>query len=73
MKGHGQLMALLNGWNKKIGKLMVGTGNGGFAADGRPGEKNSGLRIFAGCEKISQLAKISQPGKFPGRKLPPAH
>ena len=22
MKGHGQLMALLNGWNIKIGKLM---------------------------------------------------
>ena len=39
MKGHGQLMALINGWNKNIGKLMVGTRNGGFAADGRPGRR----------------------------------
>ena len=43
--GHGQIMALLNGWNKKIGKLMAGTGNGGFAVDEKSGEKNSG---FAG-------------------------
>ena len=35
LKGLGQLMALLNGWNKKIGKLMVGIGNGGFAVDER--------------------------------------
>ena len=33
---------------------MVGIGNGGFAADGRPGEKNNGP---------------AQPGKFSGRKL----
>ena len=46
MKGHGQLMALLNGWNKRIGKLMVGTGNRGFVADGRSEEKNSGLANF---------------------------
>ena len=48
MKGHGQLMVLLNGWNKNIGKLMVGTGNGGFAADGRSRRRTVGLRIFAG-------------------------
>ena len=40
------LNCLLNGWIKKIGKLMVGTGNGGFATDGRPGEKNSGPANF---------------------------
>ena len=63
MKGYGQLMALLNGWNKKIGKLMVGIGNGGFAVDGRSGEKNSG---FVGCENFAV-------GKFPGKKQLPAH
>ena len=61
LKGHGQLMALLNGWNKKIGKLMVGTRNGGFAADGRPGEKSSGPANFPRVRT------------FPGRKLLPAH
>ena len=56
MKGHGQLMALLNGWNKKIGKLMVGTENGGFVEDGRPGEKNSGrMRKFRTLRKFCSL------------------
>ena len=36
LKGHSQLMVLLNGWNKKIGKLMVGTRNRGFEAYKRP-------------------------------------
>ena len=36
-------MTLLNGWNKKIGKLMVGIGNGGFAVDGRSGKRTVGL------------------------------
>ena len=43
MKGRGQLMALLNDWNKKIGKLMVGTVNRGFAADERSGRRIVGL------------------------------
>ena len=48
MKGRVQLMALLNDWNKKIEKLMVGTVNGRFAVDGRSGRRTVGLRIFAG-------------------------
>ena len=58
MKGHGQLMTLLNGWNKKIGKLMVGTRNGGFVADGRPGEKNSGPMNFCRVQKFCNLLKF---------------
>ena len=54
------LKCLLNGWNKKIGKLMVGTGNGGLAADERPGGKNSGPANFRRLQK------------FPGRKLLPS-
>ena len=41
---------------------MAGAGNKGFAANGRGREMNS-----ATC-KFLQVAKISQPGKFPGRK-----
>ena len=41
---------------------MAGVGNEGFTADGRGIEMN-----IATCE-VSQVAKISQPGKFPGRK-----
>ena len=39
------LKCLLNGWIKKIGKLMLGRGNGGLAADGRS-VKNSGPANF---------------------------
>ena len=31
---------------------MVGIGNGGFAADGRPGEKNSGPANFRSLENF---------------------
>ena len=54
------LKCLSNGWFKKKGKLMAGTGNEGFAVDGRGREMNSATYEFC--------YKISQPGKFPGRK-----
>ena len=56
MKGHGQLIPLLNGWNKKIGKLMVGIGNRGFAADERSRRRTVGSQ----AAKISQAVKISR-------------
>ena len=34
---------------------MVGTGNGGFAVDGRPGEKNSGPTNFRRLRKFHNL------------------
>ena len=49
------LKCLLNGWIKKIGKLMVGIGNGGFAVDGRPREKNSGPANFRRLRKFRNL------------------
>ena len=65
------LKCFLNGWIKKIGKLMVGTGKGGFAAGGRPGEKNSGLENFAGCENFTAW-KISRKKTTPQSTTTPA-
>ena len=67
MNGHGQLMVLLNGWNKKIGKLMVGTRNRGFTAKGRSGRRIVGLRIFTGYEKFRSLEN------FQAENYSPAH
>ena len=63
MKGHGQIMALLNGWNKNIGKLMAGTGNRGFAADGRSREKNSGFTGYENFQPENNSQSIATPAK----------
>ena len=52
------LKCLLNGWIKKKMKLMVGTGNGGFLANGRSREMNSGPANFSQAAKISHLRKF---------------
>ena len=38
---------------QKIEKLMVGIGNGGFAADGRSGRRTVGMQNFTGCENFA--------------------
>ena len=49
------LKCLLIGWIKKKGKLMVGTGNEGFAAYRRLREMNSGPANFRGLQKFHSL------------------
>ena len=42
---------------------MVGSGNGGFVAAGRPGEKNSGPANFRRLRKFRTLRKFLAPCK----------
>ena len=65
------LKCLLNGWFKKKGKLMAGSGNEGFATDERGREMNSATCKFLQAAKFTKFhkpVKFSQPRKFPGRK-----
>ena len=52
---------------------MVGTGNGGFAVGGRPGEKKSGPANFCKLRKFHNRRKFRSLENLQAENYSPAH